>query len=238
LTEFLLAIGFITLFIGKNRNLKFSREYKVLATINMGIIAVNLLLPSIADTFLMSRFYQITLLLLAPLAVIGGEAILNFVLRGNFKKFYTIILVLSVFVPFFLFQTQFVYEVTGDQSYSPTLSGYRWNATELYSNTMTKQKVTGAQWIGQYAGSSTSYIHSDLTTLYGVLVAYGNKSGQNIEFLGGTKTLASNNYVFISDAELFAEGQILNVTLLTPLLEKQNKIYSNGETEIYKGYFP
>ncbi len=235
-TEFLLVIGFIKLLIGKNQDSKFGLTYKVLASLNMAIIAINILLPGLADTFLMSRFYQITLLILAPLAVTGGKAILHFVLRGRFKKVYTTVLVLLVFIPLFLFQSQFVYEVTGDQSYSLTLSGYRWNSTQLYTTTVSTQKVVGAQWIKQYANSSTNILYSDATSLSGILIAYGMTIGSNINYLLGTKTLASNVFIYVADAELVSEGYVLNATLVSPILENQNKIYSNGETEIYNGY--
>ncbi len=235
-TEILIVIGFIKLLISKNKTSKFGINYKVLATINMAIIATNILLPSIADTLLMARFYQITLIILAPLAVIGGKAILDLLLKHRFQKFYTVALALLIFIPLFMFQTQFVYEVTGDQSYSLALSGYRWNSTQLYYNTISTQKVAGAQWITDNANSSSNILYSDRSSLSGVLIAHGMKTGRDIYDLLGTTALASNAFIYIADAELVDEGYILNTTLVSPILEKQNKIYSNGESEIYNSY--
>ncbi len=233
-TEFLLVVGFVKLLIGKNKKSRFSIEYKVFAAINMAIIAVNLLLPSIADTFLMARFYQITLILLAPLAIVGGKAILNLILNHRYQKFYPTVLLLLIFIPLFLFQTQFVYEVTGDRSYSLALSGYRWSSTELYYYTVNDQEVFSAKWIAQYSGTST-VIYSDQTSLSGVLLAYGNITGRNIKQLIGTDRLTSGDVIYIADSDLVDKGYVFNTTLLSPVMEQKNTIYSNGKTVIYKG---
>jgi uncharacterized membrane protein len=238
LTELLLVVGFIKLIISKKQSSKFSIEYKVFATLNLAIIAINLLLPGIADTFLMARFYQITIIILAPLAVMGGEAIFEFVLKNRFQKFYILALVFLVFIPLFMFQTQFVYEVTGDESYSLTLSMYRWTPVRLYGYTVSTQQVIGAQWIPQYANLSGIVVYSDYTSLSQVLQAYGLISGQYIYDLLGTTRITSSWVTYISDVVLINEGHLLNASLVSSIIENQNKIYSNGQCEIYEGSAP
>jgi len=240
LTEFLVVLGFYKLVINRNQSSGFSTEYKIFATLNLAIIAVNILLPSIADTFLMERFYQTTLLILAPLAVIGGKALLDIVLRHHFQKLYVFILVCLVFVPLFLFQTNFVYEVTQDKSYNLTLSKYRWNTTELHATTVSTQEVIAAQWIPQHTILAHLVVKSDYTSLSNVLTAYGGIFwGEHIYSLINQTTVSSSSLIYIPNIDsIYDEGAVLNASLVLPIVDNQNKIYSNGKCEIYKGCTP
>lgn len=234
LTEFFVLIGFVKLLTHGNQTSKFSTEYTIFAALNMAIIAVSILLPRIADTFLMERFYQTTLILLAPLAVIGGRALLEFVLKHRFQKFYTIALVFAVFIPLFLFQTGFVYEVTRDESYSLPLGIYRWDAGRLYEYIVTTQEVVGAQWIPQHANLSNISVYSDRAAISQVLRAYGLISSIQGYVLSNTTEPASNALTYLADITLISKGYVFDASVISPVFEKQDKIYSNGNCEIYK----
>jgi uncharacterized membrane protein len=239
LTEILLVVGFIAIFaFRKYIPSKFSYEYKIFATLDFAIIVINLLIPRIADTFLMSRFYQVTLVILAPLAIIGAKAILEFMLKRRFQKYYTAAIALLLFVPFFFFQTNFVYEVTGDKSYNFTLSLYRWDIISVYENTASPQEVFGAQWIPQYSNLSRITVYSDQISYYHVLLSYGLTRGQYVYDLLGVTNVSSSAVTYISDVALITDGYLLNVTEVSSIIENQNKIYSNGQSEIYKGCAP
>lgn len=233
-TEFLLVIGFIKLITSKDKASKFSIEYKVIAALNMVIIATNILLPRIADTFLMSRFYQTTLIILAPLAVLGGKTIIELIPKPNFRKLYAPILVFMVFIPLFLFQTGFVYEVTKVRSWSLPLSMYRWDNLELYGYIVTAQEVAGAQWLPKYANITNIFIYSDIVSQMNVLTGYGMIGRGRIYYLSNTTRLTSNELIYLANVNLINKGYIFNASEISPIVENQNKIYSNGECEIYK----
>ena len=238
LTEFLLVLGFIILLTSKNRNLGFSTEYKIVAALNMAIIATNILLPRIADTFLMERFYQTTLIILAPLAVLGGKTIFERILKPNRRKFAVSLLALAVFIPLFFFQTGFVYEVAKVQNYSLALSMYRQNASDLYRYFVDTQEVSGAQWLPRYADLTSISIYSDTVSQSNVLRAYALIETGRINQLLNTTRPTSNDFTYLANIDLISQGYIFNVTEISPIIENQNKIYANGECEICKGFTP
>jgi uncharacterized membrane protein len=237
-TEFLLVVGFIKLLTNKKKASRFSAEYKVIATLNMAIIGINILLPTIADTFLMSRFYQTTLIILAPLAVLGGKTVIEIIPKPSLRKLYAPILVFMVFIPLFLFQTGFVYEVAKIQSDSLPLSMYRWNALQLYGYVVNAQEVLGAQWIPEHANITNIFIYSDPVSQNNVLTAYGTIERGRVNYLSNTTTLTSNDLVYLANVNLISKGDIFNASQISPILENQNKIYSNGQCEIYGSPIP
>ncbi len=72
-------------------------------------------------------------MILAPFCVIGMWEFGGFFLSIR-KELAFVTLVVVVLVPYFLFQTNFVYEVADVQSWSVPLSGYRMNPLQLYGN--------------------------------------------------------------------------------------------------------
>jgi uncharacterized membrane protein len=234
LTEFFLVLGFIKLLTSKNRNLGFNIEYKVIATLNMAIIAMNILLPKIADTFLMERFYQTTLIILAPLAILGGKVIFELILKPHRQKLVGALLAIVVFIPFFFFQTGFVYEVAKVQNYS-FLSMYRWNALDIYGSVVDAQEVGSAQWLSEHVNVTNVSIYSDSVSKYGVLTGYGMMERGRVFILSNTTSPTSNDFIYLANATLINQGYIFNTSEITPILGNQNKLYSNGESEIYGG---
>lgn len=231
-TEFLLVLGFIRLITSKEK-IRYNVEYKVIATLNMAIIAINLLLPKIADTFLMERFYQTTLIILAPLAVFGGKTIIELVPKLNFRKLYAPLLLFMVFIPLFLFQTGFVYEIVKVQSWSP-LSMYRWSDIELNNYIVKSQEAASAQWLPEHVNIINIFIYSDRISQFSVLTSYGMMERGRVYPLSNTTRPTLNELIYIANINLI--NYIFNVSEVPPILEYQNKIYSNGECEIYKGY--
>ena len=236
-TEFLLAIGFLKLLTTKNKNSKFSIEYKVIAAINMAIIVINLLLPRLADTLLMSRFYQTTLIILAPLAILGGETIIKFIPKPKMEKLSIPLLTVMVFVPLFLFQTGFVYEIARVQNYSLVLSMYRIDDLTLYKNIVNAQEVNGALWLSKHIDVTNIFIYSDSISQSSVLTSYGIiERGRVYDlFLLNNIKPALNEFVYLADIDLISKGYLLNVTETPSIFENQEKIYTNGKCEIYKG---
>jgi uncharacterized membrane protein len=235
-TEFLLVVGFIKLLITKDKTSRFSIEYKITATLNMAIISLNLLLPSIADTLLMSRFYQTTLIILAPLAILGGKTIIELVPKLRFRKLYAPLLAFMVFIPLFLFQTGFIYEVTHVHTEALPLSMYRWKNIELYGYLVDAQEVAGAQWMPKHVNTTNISVYSDDVSRFQVLTSYGMVERGRTYYFFNTTSPNSYDLIYLGNVNLIRKGKIFNASVISPILENQNKIYSNGECEIYRGY--
>jgi uncharacterized membrane protein len=234
-TEFLIVIGFLKLLTRENKNSKYNTEYKVIASINMAIISVNILLPKLADTLLMSRFYQTTLIILAPLAILGGETIIKFIIRPNLHKFSISLLTITVFIPFFLFQTGVVYEIAKVQNYSFALSMYRWDEITLYNSVTNIQEVTGAQWLHKHYDISEISLYSDQILRDSVLTGYGLIERGRVQVLSNTTILTGKEFVYLGRASLnIIDGEDIYNSSISKMLESQNKIYSNGNCDIFK----
>lgn len=244
LTEFLIFLGFIRLIMSKKKVSNFSLEYKIIATLNLAIIALNILLPRLADTFLMGRFYRTTLIILAPLAILGGKTILERIPKINLRRFSTPILVFIVIVPFFMFQTGFIYEITKVNSESLPLSMHRWDQLKLYDVIVNAQEVVGAKWLSKYANVTNIFVYSDMRSKYSVLTAYGMMGRGRIFALSNTTRtiLNDNEFIYLRRVNVvngkIVVGYIFNASEISSVFENQNKIYSNGECEVYKGYIP
>lgn len=242
-TEFLLVLGFIWIVIKKSKS-SFALEYKVIAALNLAIISVNLLLPRLADTFLMERFYQTTLITLAPLAVIGGKTILEHIPKIR-PKFHFAILAFLIFVPLFMFQTGFIYEIAGVQNDSLPLDMHRWDNLKLYSVVVDSREVSGAVWISEHTNISNISMLSDAITRGNVLTAYALMGRGQISFLSNetSSALGINQFIFLSSMNII-DGRIIrpdydfNSSQIFSVFENQNKIYSTGDCEVYKGIVP
>ena len=152
ITQIFIIAGFIRLML-KPKGFKFRAEYIALTIVSALILFAVIVIPYFAGYFEVVRFYHVTLLLLAPLCILGGEVIWQGLsrlfkfssLRLEFKGWlaspfnfsrpssnYLGFLALGVLIPYFLFNTGFFFEVTGSELYnvvdspsSEALSSYR-----------------------------------------------------------------------------------------------------------------
>ena len=152
LTELFVVVGFLWM-IFKPRSFKFKLEHVALSVIAALILLACIVIPRFSAYLLVERFYHITLFLLAPLCILGGEAIWRGIsklaspvscrlkAKGvlsslphssenslGYLRFFT----LAILIPYFLFNTGFFFEVTGSQQFavgdspsSMALSSYR-----------------------------------------------------------------------------------------------------------------
>jgi hypothetical protein len=154
----------------------------------------------------------------------------------NSRRLRVSILAIIIFVPLFLFQTGFVYEIAKVQNYSLALSMYRWDNITLYSYIVDNQEVASAQWLAKNSNTASISIYSDDVSKFSVLTSYGMMERGRVHFLSNSTILASDEFIYLASVNLISEGYIFNATEIGPIIEGQNKIYSNGESEICKGY--
>ena len=241
LTESLIILGFVWILLRRNTKgfgRGFSSEYVVMAALGIAILILDVLVPTLANTLQISRYYQTTLFLLAPFAVVGGLKVLERIPRLKSKYFFVILMFL-IFVPFFLFQTGFVYEVAGVQNDVLTLNMHRWNDLKFYDVVADSREVAGAAWLPEHLNVSQITIYADAES-NGVLTAYGLVEGGQIPLLTNvTYFSGSNQFIFLRPVNVIdgiTEGvSDFNSSSLLPVLVNQDRIYSNGGCEVYAG---
>jgi len=73
-TQLLIIVGFIRIFL-RPKGLKFRAEYIALVVISALVLFACIVVPYFSGHLEVERFYHITLLLLSPLCILGGETI-------------------------------------------------------------------------------------------------------------------------------------------------------------------
>jgi len=223
-TELFILIGVVGALLRKKLSF-FDDEYNVMVFLNLLLVLACVIVPNLATTFNMTRFYHVALFFLAPSFVLGGVDLFSFLSKKKVNvKYLCTIVVLVVLIPFFLFQTGFVYEVTGEESWSLPLSSYRFDDAKLISmGVLRANEVFGARWLSAY--QSVNYpVYSDLSS-WGLLT-YGEV--KNFLFSSFNEPIWSSAYVFVRSTVSF------NSSSIDFKINETNIIYSSGSCETFK----
>jgi uncharacterized membrane protein len=163
LNQIFIIIGGIVLFL-RFRAFRFEREYIALSELNLGLCFAGVSVPFFASALNMARLYQITLILLALLCVIGGMAVIRGIINmvgisWTDRHMSISIKILSIyFALFLLYQTGLIFELTEGSSSLNSL------------NRNNDREVSGAVWLSLVKGSEKVY--ADLSRrplLYGIM---------------------------------------------------------------------
>ncbi|MEM2292094.1 MAG: DUF2206 domain-containing protein [Nitrososphaerota archaeon] len=235
ITEFLIVVGFIGL-IAKRSKVYFERENFYFIFTAIVFLALLILVPGLANTLRMTRFYHILLFFIAPLSFIGAEVIINFLFKRR-GELAASILLLVVLVPYFLFQTSFVYEFAKAPSWSVPLSKHRMDNAILmgkyaYVNSWT---ATSAQWVNRNIKLGSVSLYADYTSH--ALNSYGMIRTTQTELLSNTTRISKGDVVYFSyvnvvDGIIVTTRYKVNATELS-FLPNMDPVYSNGNSYIY-----
>jgi len=237
-TEAFIVVGFVGL-IMKRVKANVDREYFAISLLAMGFLAALVLVPGLANTMNMTRFYHILLFFLAPLCILGAETIGRLVSKRR-TALVSSTLLLIVLVPYFFFQTGFAYEVVGAPPVSLPLSKHRMDMVLIrYIGYFDESEVVGASWMSKNVNVKSSVTYADLGSIHNILRGYGLIPIVETLF-NGTIPL-ENSYIYLNRANI-VEGKLVatpkgyswNTTSISPSLGSANKVYSNGGCEIYK----
>jgi uncharacterized membrane protein len=235
-TELLIVIGFVTLLVKQKRKF-FKNDFHLFASFSLLLLVACIVIPNFATTFNTTRFYQVSLFFLAPFCIVGGLSILSLLSRNKVNvKYLELILMLLVLIPVFLFQTNFTYEVTKQESSALALSSYRFDPTAFaYGGVLRAPEVSGAEWLSQNR-NFTTVIYSDLVsegTLY-----YANITNSVFLSLGASEPSGSTIYLMqysILEKVVYSDySTIVNLTQVIPSPDTINTIYSSGSCTIYE----
>ena len=173
ITQALIVIGFLALVV-KKAKVRVERDLFTFCLVAIVLLVLLILVPGLANTMNMTRFYHILLFFLAPLCVVGGQFLVSLVSKRR-EELLVCILMLVVLVPYFLFQTGFVYEVAGTDSWSVPLSSRRMDPLRLYGHFeyICSPDVAGAQWLSRHASIGNSSLYADVSCVWSSLVIYG-----------------------------------------------------------------
>ncbi|MCK4478503.1 DUF2206 domain-containing protein [Candidatus Bathyarchaeota archaeon] len=244
LVQFFIVLGVVIVVLKRKTSDRFDHEYVVMSL----AMLVFVLLPLVAPSFNLlnvTRTYHISLLLLAPFCVIGGNSFFSFFLRfrRNFAPFFlTTVVVASLF----LFETGFVYEITGDTSYSISLSRYRIDRVLFYGVGYLTESVdvSATRWVrSNIVLTANTLIYADVVSVSFPLMSYAVFPRAQTEILtNATSFDRTNAYVYLRkfntiDGKIFGRGYVFghvwNTSDLSSSLIAFNKIYTNGGSEIF-----
>jgi len=238
LTEALIVLGLLKL-ISQRRNLKFDAEFIVLSVLNLVILAMTVAVPLLAGSFRAERFYEIAVLFLSPMAILGIKAVSEIGQklwrRPTFPG-----LALIILVVFFMFQSSFVYAITGDVTWAVEMSMYNPNRLSLSNQFVWQGEVVGGQWITKYMPiDEESIVFSDVYSRSHLTALCSLDKGSIQGLSNTTLSLPSGSYIYlrwvnIDLGVMIGQNYVWKATDISTLLNNTNKVYSNGYSEVYR----
>ena len=269
---YIMVIAGIVRWIVKRREMKFTPEYIGLTLAGMITMLACLVVPNYSYSAMeTNRTFQIALILLAPFCISGGETIFNGinslylrirkqVLVAPMRQTAHLLIIFLILIPYFLVNTGFVFEVSGDP---PTALGlgkerHRTSSNEMvrasfYNVTRTHEEISGARWLARYGDDQKKIygdqISLDLVPIDGLVDRDVSIERQRISLfrLGGELDDGAYVYLrFFNVTEhmvvLLRPRRILGAAVwmllhdtdtILPGLETNSLIYSNGGSQIY-----
>jgi len=261
ITQLFIIIGFIRL-VFKPKKLKFTAEFIAFAVVSGLLLLLCIFLPRFSVIFNVTRFYHITLFLLAPLCILGGEAIwqgissiwrkTTLALVSEDNQAYLRFLTLAVLIPYFLFTSGFVFEVSGhevtdkiDTPYSIALSSYRVDV----GGVLEWRDSAGVDWLLGRLGAE----HTICVDCHGVLL-FIERAGLHCQLCGFQRDVSEvpeDSYMYFRTWNIDRQ-EITFQPLIRPglayiglrqsvsfdelgldkVIESRNRIYNNGGAQI------
>lgn len=254
ITQIFIIVGFIMLLF-KRRRLGFSTEHIIFSLVSVLILAACIFSPGFSSTMNATRIYHLTLFVLAPVFIVGGESIWMGI-RSLFRKVKLNtnyideqtsfnIFILAVLVPYFLFTSGFIFEATKhkvidslDTPFSYALSSYR---VDIGGVSNSKDLIC-TDWLAMHLVNEY-YLYADL---HGSLLIedYPLLSRKRRPLPSNIEELSNDNYVFLRTWNIESQSitkwagiglrrQIsLEESGLVPFLMSRNKIYDNGGGQV------
>jgi uncharacterized membrane protein len=240
--QFFIITGFFKIIISRE-SARFKAEYFYLIVASLGILMLSLL-PFTAKTLNMSRIYHIVLIAISPLLMVGGVFVINkiFNIRNRLKQDHVIlILIFGILIPYFLFNTGFVYEITNDSPTSMSLGMERMkdnNITKIsfFSAYTPEQDVFSARWLYR-TKDVNKIIYADDISKQHFLISYGMTPFDRVRSLYDSKNLNfidPSHYLYMNEFNVCYGNPLVNRSVIFPYFSNSSRIYSSGCGEIYE----
>jgi uncharacterized membrane protein len=250
----LISIG-ILVTIFKPLKAKFDPTYRILLIMSSVVLFLSLAVPNVAPALNFSRFYQLSLLFLAPCFVLGGRVFVDGFAsllrwtthRSHFANADQIetVLVCAVLVSYFLSQSGFINYVTkaAPQSYALDFSRFvsskdMRSKAAFYSAYIPEQNFFSATWLSRHA-ALVSIVYADFDSHQTVLFNCGSIFMQYLPLSNSTVPVR-NSFIYLSSLNV-GDGvintdytvKLFNTSEISPILKQNDLIYSNGNGEIW-----
>lgn len=236
ITQGCLVVGFAGVFTKRVKH-GMTRDFVVYSFAAIIVLVATIVVPGLAKTLNMSRFYHILLFLLAPFLAIGVRFFVGKVSKHD-VAFKSSILLVVLLVSYFFFQTGFVYELVGVKSYSLSLSMPSMEPSLLYGTLgyTTDKDAAGGRWLVESV-NYTKGVYADIYSTTNVLQTHALLRASYGYTLSNTTELRSGSAVYLSFLNT-VEGTVIsdylwNVTEIYGTLEGGHLVYSNGANEVY-----
>jgi len=254
LEHFFIGIGIIVLTI-KPKEFNLYPEFRLTAIISFLILALCFVVPNFALTLNMTRFYSIAILFLTPFLVFGCTFLLR-IIEKNFAlrlpklskvtvKNFGLYVASCVLIFTFLFQSGLINHVTGDYPWSYSLDLDRRESSsdlrikvETHGGYFLDQEVFSAKWL-MINMNSTSKVYADWNSRTTTLRSYALLSEDRMLPITNETKLDPQTYIYLKylniQIGLISESTYkFNTSDLSPTMAGCNKIYSNGDSEIFR----
>jgi uncharacterized membrane protein len=239
LTQILIVVGVIG-GLSKRTKVRLGSEYFIFGLAAMGLLVALIVVPGLANTLNMTRFYHLLLFFLAPFCVLGVVTLLKLASQREKELLVGVILII-VLVPYFLFQTGFAYELTGTDSYSLPLSLHRTNPLRLYRHHgyTNDQDVASAQWIADNVNYKQVAIYADTVSRSNTLLSHAKLFPGYSKLISNVTQSQDIEMIYLNtlntvEGVVSGEGFSWNITEFSSLLSDMSIVYSNGASEIYQ----
>jgi uncharacterized membrane protein len=236
-------------------------SYKVIMILAAIILLVALIIPQFAGEFNFSRFYGVSMLFLSPCFVFGGQTLLetigkawnkvkpslkNQILSKNNKIDTVFLLIAIILSAYFLSQVGFVNYVTNGAVHTYGTDFVKMETSNditaklvFYGWFNQEPDVLSASWLLRYRAENAE-VFADY--LYGshALVSYGLIPIGTTLDITNTTNPSQGSYLFLGSLNVVygvmyrSNGlELVNTSKVSPLLDNNSLVYSNGKSEIF-----
>ncbi len=260
LVEFCFILGFFRLIFRPATLGKLKAEYISLIIVSALILLAIFVLPSWSQSMGVTRIWQITLLIVSPLFIFGGEAIalgvakVSGALRKSFTslrtrldyKAFTWFPVVVILLPYFIFNSGAVFELSRNQTsgfidtpYSIVLSSYRLDLNTVF----TRQDLEAAAWLCKVPKADAPvYVDHNTSQLFVNQIDFPCEVGglsSDIAKIGSTGYVYLRAWTVQNKKVTFATGYAARQSVsfddlpwFRQILEKADRIYNNGGAQV------
>ncbi|MCL0050597.1 DUF2206 domain-containing protein [Dehalococcoidia bacterium] len=244
ITQLFVVVGVIGLLFNR-RKTRFQPLYIAMTLVSALLLVMGIILPYFAGFFHMFRIYHIALFFLAPFCILGGITIFRWLfrlvptraLRTSSNPIYLKLVVMLVLIPYFLFNTGFIFEVSGDVPTSIALNA------EMDFPRFNEHELSGKRWLLLNKEEPTKVVADQ----YGWLLLLGHIPRHQLgTFWGETSDIADNTYIYLRSWNI-KQGEVMqsweerrnyielqNSPFYEEVITHRNKIYDNGSAQVYR----
>ena len=268
LVELCFVLGFLRLVFKPKSLGKLKTEYVAFVVVSVLILGAVFLLPALSyrvNTYNaygmgITRVWQITLLVLSPLFIFGGEMIVAGIVRlwrllsrglstlrtgVNYQSFlwFPVIVVL---IPYFLFNSGVVFELSRNRTtefidvpYSITLSSHRVDVNTVF----TRQDLAAAHWLCRDTiGNTPVYTDHHGSKLFIDQIEFPCSAKEVNQNAGGivapgyfylrSWNIGSGSLTFPTGYATRQSIEFSNLSWFTPVMKDSGRIYNSGGSQI------